>query len=89
MSSLLVVVHMLGCVPLFVTQWTAAHQASLSFTIFQGLFELMSIELMMPSSLKGLIFQCHIYLPCHTVHVVLTARILECFVITLPLIYSK
>ena len=34
----------------FVTPWTAAHQASLSFTISQSLFKLMSIELMMPSN---------------------------------------
>ena len=32
------------------TPWTAAHQASLSFTIFRNLFKLMSIELMMPFS---------------------------------------
>ena len=30
--------------------WSAAHQASLSFTISQSLFKLMSIELMMPSN---------------------------------------
>ena len=34
----------------FATPWTAAHQASLSFTISQSLFKLMSIELMMPSN---------------------------------------
>ena len=32
---------------LFVTQWTAARQASLSFTVSQSLLRLMSIELMM------------------------------------------
>ena len=37
-------------VRLFVTQWTAAHQASLSFTISQSLLKLMSIESVMPSS---------------------------------------
>ena len=36
-------------VSLFVTPWTVAHQASLSFTISQSLLKLMSIELMMPS----------------------------------------
>ena len=41
---------LLGCVQLFVTLWTAAHQASLSFTISQNLFKLMSIESVMPSS---------------------------------------
>ena len=32
------------------TPWTAAHQASLSFTISQSLLKLMSIDLVMPSS---------------------------------------
>ena len=32
------------------TPWTAAHQASLSFTISQSLFKLMSIESVMPSN---------------------------------------
>ena len=35
---------------LFVTPWTAACQASLSFTISQSLLRLRSIELMMPSN---------------------------------------
>ena len=39
-----VVVQSLSCVRLFVTPWTAAHQAPLSFTISRGLFKLMSIE---------------------------------------------
>ena len=30
--------------------WTVAHQASLSFTVFQSLLKLMSIELVMPSN---------------------------------------
>ena len=38
-----------SCVRLFVTPWTAAHQASLSFTISQSLLKLMSIESVMPS----------------------------------------
>ena len=37
-------------VRLFVTPWTVACQASLSFTISQSLLKLMSIELMMPSN---------------------------------------
>ena len=41
---------MLSRVQLFVTPWTAAHQASLSLTISQSLSKLMSIELMMPSN---------------------------------------
>jgi len=40
----------LSCVQLFVTPWTAACQASLSFTISQSLLKLMSIELVMPSN---------------------------------------
>ena len=39
---------MLSCVQLFETPWTAAHQPSLSFTIFWSLLKLMSIELVMP-----------------------------------------
>ena len=35
---------------LFVTPWTAAHQASLSITISQSLLNLMSIESVMPSN---------------------------------------
>ena len=45
----LVVVLSLSHVRLFVTSWTAACQASLSFTVFQSLLRLMSIESMMPS----------------------------------------
>ena len=33
-----------------VTQWTAAHQASLSITSYQSLLRLVSIKLMMPSN---------------------------------------
>ena len=39
-----------SCVWLFVTPWTAAHQASLSFTTSQSLLKLVSIELVMPSN---------------------------------------
>ena len=47
----LFVVQFLSLVWLFAwTAWTAAHQASLSFTIFQSLLKLMSIESMMPSN---------------------------------------
>ena len=45
-----IVVQSLGCVQLFVTSWTAACQASLSFTISQSLLKLMSIGSMMPSN---------------------------------------
>ena len=40
---------MAQCVQLFVTPWTAAHQASLCFTISWSLLKLMSVELVMPS----------------------------------------
>ena len=43
-----VVVQSLSHAWLFVTPWTAAHQASLSFTISQSLLRLKSIELVMP-----------------------------------------
>ena len=39
-----------SCIQLFVTPWTAAHQASLSITNFQSLIKLMSIESVMPSN---------------------------------------
>ena len=48
--SLSFVVHLLIHVWLFVTLWTAAHQASLSFTICQGLLRLRSIESAIPSN---------------------------------------
>ena len=35
---------------LFATPWTAASQASLSFTVSWNLFKLMSIEMVMPSN---------------------------------------
>ena len=44
-----VVVQLLSRVRLFVTPWTTACQAFLSFTISQSLFKLMSIESVMPS----------------------------------------
>ena len=46
----IVVVQWLRHVRLSVTLWTAACQASLSFTISQNLLKLISIELVMPSS---------------------------------------
>ena len=45
-----IVALLLGHVRLFVTARTAAHQASLSFTIAWSLLKIMSIELVMPSS---------------------------------------
>ena len=54
-----VVVSSLGHFWFFVTPWTAARQASLSFTISQRLLKLMSIESMMPSNHLIL---CHLLL---------------------------
>ena len=48
--TVVIFVQSLSCVWLFVTPWTAAHQASLSFTISQSSLKLMSIELVMPSN---------------------------------------
>ena len=45
-----VVVQLLSRAQVFVTPWTAALQASLSFSISWSLLRLMSIELVMPSS---------------------------------------
>ena len=56
---MVVVAQALSPVWLFVTLWTAAHQASLSFIIFQSLFKLMSIESVMPSNHLVL---CHLLL---------------------------
>ena len=53
-----VVVQSISHAQLFVTPWTAACQASLSFAISQSLLRLMSIELMMPSNYLIL---------CHTI----------------------
>ena len=59
---LVVVVQMLSRVQLFSTWWTAANQASLSFTISQSLLKLISIASVMPS--KYLILCCsHLLLP--------------------------
>ena len=51
-----VVVHSLSRIWFFVTPQTAAHQASLSFTISQSLLKLMSIKSVMPSN--HLILHC-------------------------------
>ena len=55
-------VQTLGHVWLFVTSWTAACQASLSFTKSQSLLKLMSIESVMPSIHLLL---CHPFLLLH------------------------
>ena len=56
----IVIVESLSCVQLFVTPWTAACQASLSFTISRSLLRFMSIESMMPSN--HLILCCPLFL---------------------------
>ena len=43
-------VHSLSCVQLFVTPWTAAHQASLSITNSQSLLKLMFIKSVISSN---------------------------------------
>ena len=50
MSITVVVVQSLSRFGLSAAPWTAAHQASLPFTIFHGLLKLVSTELMMPSN---------------------------------------
>ena len=49
-STAVVVAQWLCHVPLFVTPWTAACQASLSFTVSQSLLKFMSIESVVPSN---------------------------------------
>ena len=56
-----VVVQSLSHVQLFLTPWTAAHQASLSFTVSWSLFKLMTIKLVMSSN--HLILCCSLLLP--------------------------
>ena len=55
-----IVVQSLSRVQLFATPWTAAHQASLSFTISQSLLKLIFFELVMPFSHLSL---CYSLLP--------------------------
>ena len=56
------VVQQLSQVRLFETPWTAACQASLSFTISQSLCKLMSIELVMPSN-HLVLCHTHLFMP--------------------------
>ena len=51
--NLISLVQSLSHVQLFVTSWTAAHQASLSSTISQSLLKLMSIESVMLSNISS------------------------------------
>ena len=50
LTQYVVVVQSLSHVQVFVTPWTAAHQASTSFTISWSWLKLMSIESVMPSN---------------------------------------
>ena len=49
-KALFRIVQLLSCIQLFVTRWTAACQASLSFTISQSLLKLRSFESVIPSN---------------------------------------
>ena len=60
-SLFVVVVQSLSRVWLFAAPWTAAHQASLSFTVSQSLLKLMSTELVIPSNHFIL---CHPFSSC-------------------------
>ena len=55
--EVVVTVQSLSCVWLCAIPWTAARQASLSFTISWSLFKLMSIESVMPSN-HLILFSC-------------------------------
>ena len=46
--GIVVFVQLLSCVLLFVASWTAAHQASLFFTVSCSLLRFMSIVLVIP-----------------------------------------
>ena len=61
MDILCVCVQSLSHVRLFVTPWTAAHQAPLSFTISRSSLNFISIESVMPSN--HLILRCPLLLP--------------------------
>ena len=50
LNFLFAIVQSLSCVQLFVIAWSAALQASLSFTISLSLLKLMSIELVVSSN---------------------------------------
>ena len=46
------IVQLLSHIQLFVTPWTAAHQATLFFTLSRSLLKLIFFELVMPSNLS-------------------------------------
>ena len=57
----ILVVWSLSSVQQFTTQWIAAHQSSLFFTISQSLHKLISTELMMPSNYLILVTPFYVY----------------------------
>ena len=66
MKIVVVVVQLLSLVWIFVIPWTAAQQASLSFTISLSLLKLMSTESVIPISISSsviLFSSCSQYLP--------------------------
>ena len=83
-----VVIQLLSRVLYFTTPWTAAHQASLSFTISRSLLKLMSIESVMPSHH---LFLCRPLLllpsvvPSHRVFSKVVAKTLELQLSVLPM----
>ena len=48
LRTIVVIIQWLSCLRLFATPWNAAHQDSLSFTVSQSLFKLMSVKSVMP-----------------------------------------
>ena len=75
-SKVDVVVQSLGHVQLFATPWTAAHQASLSFTISQSLLKLMSTELVISSN--HLILCCPLHLLSSIFPIIRVLGLLNC-----------
>ena len=78
-SESVIVVQLLSHVLLFKTPWTAAHQASLSFTTLQSLLKLMCIESVMPSNHLVL---CHLLLSYTCVYGGLSAK--SCLTLATP-----
>ena len=72
----IVVVQSLSGVRLFATPWTAAHQASLSFTISQSLLKLMSTELVISSN--HLILCCPLHLLSSIFPIIRVLGLLNC-----------
>ena len=65
MEGMFLLLFSLSVVSTSATPWTAAHQASLSFTVSQTLLKLISIESVMPSNClllrRSLIFENYFY----------------------------